>query len=170
MYFQSSQLLIKLQFCVIYTLIGSETWDEMLNASFREEDSAQVTVILLPLCFTSWLYFLKSSTTVPKVIRHYNVVCLWGELRNATKSIVTNTNVDLFFFLWKKMLLFSLPLNNHYGSFYVSGKLPIDPSPKPTSTLTSHLGLVYMEVGTPGRWGNPPVHTISHFTWLTFTW
>ena len=26
------------------------------------------------------------------------------------------------------------------GSFYVSGKLPTDPSPKPTLTLTSHLG------------------------------
>ena len=26
------------------------------------------------------------------------------------------------------------------GSFYVSGKLPTYPSPKPTLTLTSHLG------------------------------
>ena len=38
----------------------------MLKASFREEVLAQVTVILLPLCFK--VYFLKSSTTVPKVI------------------------------------------------------------------------------------------------------
>ena len=27
-----------------------------------------------------------------------------------------------------------------FGSFYVSGKLPIYPSPKPTLTLSSYLG------------------------------
>ena len=31
------------------------------------------------------------------------------------------------------------------------------------------LGPVYMEVGTPGRWGNPPIHIISHFNLVTFT-
>ena len=139
-YFQSSQLLIKLKFHVIYTLKGSETWHDMLEASFRQEVLARVTVILLPLCFRSWFIFLKSWTTVPKVIHHYNIIGLWGDLRDVTKSIVTNINVHLFFFLEKKMLLFSLPLKNHYGSFYVSEKLPTYPSPKLTWTLTSHLG------------------------------
>ena len=41
-------------------------------------------------------------------------------------------------------------LGKPYGSLYISGKLPTDPSPKPTLTLTSHLaqnvslGKVYM--------------------------
>ena len=48
----------------------------MLKASFREEVWAQVTVILLPLCFRSWFILLKSSTTVPKVIHHYNIIGL----------------------------------------------------------------------------------------------
>ena len=39
-----------------------------------------------------------------------------------------------------------------------------------------NLGPVYMEVGDPRRrgypprWGNPPVHIISYFTLITFTW
>ena len=36
------------------------------------------------------------------------------------------------------------------GSFYVSGKLPTYPSPKPTLTLMSHLG---QNVGLRGRGG-----------------
>ena len=32
------------------------------------------------------------------------------------------------------------PSYNLFGSLYVSGKLPTYPSPKPTLTLTSHLG------------------------------
>ena len=30
--------------------------------------------------------------------------------------------------------------SNDFGSFYVSGKLPTYPSPKPTLTLSSYLG------------------------------
>ena len=74
----------------------------MLKASFREEVLAKVNVILLPLCFRSWFIFLKSSTTVPKVIHHYNIIDLGGELRDVTKSIATNINVHLFFFLVKE--------------------------------------------------------------------
>ena len=35
-----------------------------------------------------------------------------------------------------------------------------------------HLELtacLHMEVGGPGRWGNRPVHIISHFDVITFT-
>ena len=32
------------------------------------------------------------------------------------------------------------PFHSYFGSLYVSGKLPTYPSPKPTLTLTSHLG------------------------------
>ena len=44
-------------------------------------------------------------------------------------------NVLLAFALYSRRLLRSL-----FGSLFVSGKLPTYPSPKPTSTLTSHLG------------------------------
>ena len=54
------------------------------------------------------------------------------------------TFVFLFFFIFPGY--YSRPkriANEAYapnGSLYVAGKLPPDPSPKPTITLTSHLG------------------------------
>ena len=44
---------------------------------------------------------------------------------------------------------------SHYGSLYVSGKLPTYPSPKPAETLISHLGqnVGFLRVGAGmGRW------------------
>ena len=35
-------------------------------------------------------------------------------------------------------------------------------------TLTK--GLFTWRWGTPGKWGNPPFHIISHFNFITFTW
>ena len=54
-----------------------------------------------------------------------------------------------------------------YGSSYVSWKLPTYPSPKPTLTLTSHLG---QNVGSrEGRVGSfPKTYHLQTFTWWWF--
>ena len=41
---------------------------------------------------------------------------------------------------------------SHYGSLYVSGKLPTYPSPKPAETLISHLGQNVGFLRGEGRW------------------
>ena len=49
-------------------------------------------------------------------------------------------------------------LRSLFGSLYVSGKLPTYPSPKPTSTLTSHLGQnVGLGEGWVETYNDPPV-------------
>jgi len=48
-----------------------------------------------------------------------------------------------------------LPYPRNVGSVYVSGKLSTNPSPKPTLTLTSHLGQnVGLGEGQVGSYGH----------------
>ena len=47
---------------------------------------------------------------------------------------------------------------------------PTSLPPLPGTSFLGALGPVYTGWGTPGRWGNPLFHIISHFNLITFTW
>ena len=70
-------------------------------------------------------YFFTSLIVLIQVynweIRHHSLVCCCGL-------------ADILY------ISLTARLHTPPGSIYVSGKLPIYPSPKPTLTLTSHLG------------------------------